>query len=173
MEFLKININSTKPFYTDKDGKIYNQNYKELKCSKLNDSLFLAYVLNDSNRTPCKHSVARLIYKTYHPKLNLEKYNIFKKKLDIENPYQIGNLKRVLKTKMPVQNKLPARHKSKRNPIKRKFYQKISKPQFNILIQLAKSPTVKNSTISKLYDIHMSTVRNNRPFLSKQKTKTL
>lgn len=166
MEFLKININSTRPYYTDALGKIYNHRYKELRCSNINGSLFLHFVLNDANKSTSSQSIARLIYNTYYPAVNLEHYNIYKKKPNIENPYQIGNLKKVLKSKMPIQNKLPQRHKSKRNPIKRKFYQKISTSQYIFLVALAKSPNIKNSTIAKLYGVGSEVVRRHRPFLA-------
>ena len=152
-------------------GKIYNQNYKELKCSNVNDSLFLPYVLNDSQKTFCKHSVARLIYQTYFPNQNLENCNIFKKKLDIENPYQIENLKKVRKSNMPKQNKLPQMHKS--GKIKLKFYEKLSDSQFNILVSLAKNPDVKGAAIARLYGVCSNVLYNYRNFLSNQKLKKI
>jgi hypothetical protein len=173
MEFLKLNIDSTKPFYTDKLGNIYNQNYKILKGSKINGSLFLSFVLKGDKKISCKESVSRLIYQTHFPDEDLSDYNIFKKDLTIENPYQIDNLKKVLKTDMPIQNKLPEKHSDKKNPIKRKFYEKLSAQEFNILIALAKNPNVKGTTLIKLYSVSGGAIYNHRKFLSTQKPKKL
>lgn len=169
MKFTKLNIDSTKPFYMDKLGNIYNQDYKKLNCSKINGSHFLSFVLNDDSRKACKESIARLIYQTHFPKRNIENCNIFKKKLDIENPYQIDNLKKVLKKNMPKQNKLPAIQANKKNPIKRKFYEKLSKSQLNILIVLAASKNMKSITLAKLYSVNRNTMLKHRNNLSKMK----
>jgi hypothetical protein len=169
MEFIKININSTKPFYTNKLGKIFNQNYKELKCSQINGSHFLSFVLNDENKKPCKESVARLIYETYFPEECILRYNIFKKDKNIENPYQIENLYKVLKSEMPNENNLPEIQKDKINPIKRKFFEKLSCEKFNELILLAKNKQIKNSKIAELYNVGRNTIRTYRSILAKKK----
>lgn len=173
MEFTKINIDSTKPFYIDKLGNVYNQNYKKLKCSKINGSLFLSFVLNGPKRISCKESVARLVFTTHFPKQKLRKYNVFKKKQDIENPYQIDNLVKVLRTKMPIKNKLPQKHKDKKNPIKRKFFEKLSQKDLHELILLAKNEKLKNSLLAKKYSVTRETFKRNRSTLKKMKIKNI
>lgn len=171
MGFLKININSTRTFYTDEFGKIYNRFYKELKCGNINGSICLNFIVNDGLKKSCTKPIARLIYNAYYPDEDLSKYNIYRKELDIENPYQIGNLKKVLKSEMPIQNKLPDLHRT--NPPKKKFYEKLSEVDYNNLILLAKIPEVTCTKISQLYNVSLSAVWKNRPFLAKQNQKHL
>jgi len=169
----KFNIVSTKPYYIDENGNVYNQFYKKLKLSAINGSLFLHFIINDGRGTPTTMPISRLIYNTYFPNQDLTGYNIYRKKLDIENPYQIGNLKKVKKSDMPKQNKLPQMHKRKRNPIRRKFFEKLSASQFNILVSLAKNPDVKSTTLAVLYGIGRGAMYNHRKFLSNQKLKKI
>jgi len=169
MEFLQINVNSTKPYYIDKNGNVYNRFYKKLKLSAINGSLFLHFIRSDGK--PTTMPISRLIYNTYFPKQDLTEYNIYRKKLDIENPYQIGNLKKVKKSDMPKQNKLPQMHKS--GKIKLKFYEKLSASQFNILVSLAKNTNLKSTVIAKMYNVCDSAIYNHRKFLSNQKLKKI
>lgn len=173
MEFLKLNINSTKPFYTDKDGKIYNRNYKELKGVIVNNCAFLSYVINDINKTPVRVSFARLVYKRHFPDEDLTNYNIFKKKPNIENPNQIDNLIKVKKQLMPVKNKLPAMHANKIKPLKRKFYQKLENNEYNKLIEMAKNPHIQSTKIAKIFSVGVDTVRKHRPYLEKRNKKSI
>jgi L-rhamnose mutarotase len=161
MEIYKININSTRPFYIDKLGRVYNHNYKMLKLSAVNDSHFLAYVLDDNNKTACKHSLARLVYQTHNPEVSLAGCNIFKIRTDIDYPYQIGNLMKVSKSKMPHINGLP--HKPK-------FYEKLSDAEYWILHTLAKSSEVKTVQIARRFGVNPQTVSKYRPFLGKKST---
>jgi hypothetical protein len=171
MEFLKVNINSTKPFYIDKNGNVYNKFYKKLKLSAIGGNQFLYYVLNDGKNTKTAITISRLIYNTHFPDEDLTAYNIYRKIPDIENPYQIGNLKKVLKADMPKQNKLPQMHKS--GKIKLKFYEKLSVSQFNLLVSLAKNTSIKSTVLAKMYNVCDSVIYNHRKFLSKQKIKKI
>lgn len=165
MEFLKLNINSTKPFYTDKDGKIYNQFYKELKLSQINGSAYLHYVLNDGNGTKLATPISRLIYNTHYPDEDLTGHVIYRKNLDIENSHKISNLNKVSVSKKPVKNKMAG--------IRKRFYEKLNDESFNVLINLAKDISVTQTTISKLYNVNLQTVGKYRKFLAEQKLKKI
>lgn len=172
MEYIKLNIDSTRPFYTDKFGNIYNENYKKLSCAKIGGSLFLAFILADDEKTPCKESVARIIYQTYFPDEDLTDYNIFKKDATIENPYQIDNLEKVLKVEMPNKNNLPALQADQQNPIKRKFYEKLADWQFNILVKSANDKKVTNVLLAKAFNVNKNTIAKHRKDIKKMKIKS-